>query len=99
MSEYEGAELIVPFVVTRSAGGPYEDESFGAGVSYGMLRALVGTGRAGIHSIMQRTDLLPQIELLAMECGYRMETSTYEGIPDGWTAVDLIKDSVAGGKA
>jgi hypothetical protein len=72
-----GFDLVMPFVVCRSQGGPYDDQSFAAGWSAGQMWTSLAVGQAtgavevspGVGSV--RRDLLPQVELIAMQHGYR----------------------------
>lgn len=57
-------ELVMPFVVCATQGGPYEDRSFVAGYELGCIAAdpaLVGS--TGRHI---RTESVPQADLIAM---------------------------------
>lgn len=88
--------LAVPFVVCTSQGGPYDDESFAAGFSAGRIDAQLQQARlAGADSVtvMARTTLLPQLELLGMHRGYPVLVHTpvngmskYPPMPD-WSTV------------
>lgn len=89
MTMHDDAELVVPFVVVRSKDGPYEDESFCAGVEYGMMREYLDSKRPAVYSPTTRTALLPQVELLAMECSYDLKIDDWPQCPDGWTAITL----------
>jgi hypothetical protein len=71
----EPMELVVPFVVCRSQGGPFEDEAFVAGFQAGALDATLKAA-AGLEAsrvapgFPVRTALLPLVELLAMSRGF-----------------------------
>lgn len=80
--------LVYPFVVCRSAGGPYEDQSFVAGVQAGMataaLTAISGAGGDGYHATVY-PPLVAQLELIAMHHGFHhtaTETFNEDGFED-----------------
>ena len=71
--EPTGYDLVVPFVVCQSQGGPYEDQAFVAGFQAGEIdRALkvAATVDADEVSFTVRTELLRQLELLGMSRGF-----------------------------
>lgn len=69
--------LVYPFTVCRSQGGPYEDESFVAGVQLGhidrILQIAAGVGADRVRSTA-RTALVPQLELCGMARGFPVVT-------------------------
>jgi len=74
LPEHDGAmELVYPFVVCRSQGGPYDDDTFVAGVQLGRIDAAlqvaasVGADRL---SCTVYTTLTRQLELCGMARGY-----------------------------
>lgn len=81
--------LLLPFVVCRSQGGPYDDDSFVAGYELGRTAA-----QLPIYDALEisswgtriRTASLPQLELIAMNWGWTIRTGWEH---DGWTDVDL----------
>ena len=74
----EDDELIMPFVVCKSSGGPYDDASYIAGWEAGALdRALQLTGhravvRNGVRLLLH-PDNIPQLDLVAMRHGFILE--------------------------
>lgn len=84
-AEPDGVEyaLVMPFVVCQSVGGPYDDDAFVAGYQAGQIDAALKAGTAGDLSLTVRTDLLPQLDLIAMRHGYIMTTDSTE--IDEWT--------------
>lgn len=89
--ENEGLELVVPFTVCQSAGGPYDDTSFVAGFQAGTIDQALKTGAAtsaeSVKFPMVYVDLLKQLDLIGMNRGYPLMrfTSTDE-YPD-WAEV------------
>lgn len=89
-------ELVVPFIVCTSKGGPYDDDSFVAGFVAGEIdRALSVAAAAGADRLTRtvRTALVPQLELLAMQHGFLhmhavevTETPDYPAMPE-WSFV------------
>lgn len=82
-------DLVMPFIVCRSQGGPYDDDSFSAGFMAGNLFAELESDREvddGWRPI--RTDLVPQIDLIAMHCGYRLD---FDETEDEWTPVRIVR--------
>lgn len=69
-----GMELILPFVVCESHGGPYEDQAFAAGYAAGHLAARMEVAEVlGVDAIsypIVRRALLPQVELIGMHYGF-----------------------------
>jgi hypothetical protein len=80
-------------VVTKSEGGPYDDESFNAGYSLGMLNAfLLDDGFTQPFFAVVLTDSIPQLDLIAMEAGWTI-TNKENLTPEGkWSAVRLVRD-------
>jgi hypothetical protein len=72
--EPDGYTLAVPFIVCKSNGGPYDDDSFVAGFQAGEVDRALDMGAAAraetVRFPMARTDLLKQFELIAMNRGY-----------------------------
>ncbi len=86
----DGFDLVYPFVVCESQGGPYADEPFAAGFAAGRLDLCLETAaRVGATQVryLLRTDLIPQAELMAMNYGYpTMDVTTSEQHPE-WSQV------------
>ena len=77
MDGYESElKLVMPFVVCKSQGGPYEDDSFVAGYHLGVLDHRLESLKGSYGSIEQYVleEYLPQIDLLAMRHGFTMHT-------------------------
>ena len=86
----DGYELVYPFVVCRSNGGPYEDKAFVAGVQAGRLdHALAAASALGIDSARFTVvdALVPQVELIGMNRGFPMMQVKSQA--DGWSLVEF----------
>ncbi len=83
-------ELIMPFIVCQSNGGPYDDDSFVAGWELGKLDVELPTHAAlGYQSLsrLAHAGTVPQVELLAMKHGFRVRHVSDD--QDGWVNIDL----------
>lgn len=76
-----GYEMVMPFVVCASEGGPYDDAAFVAGVRMASIQHAL-EARPAKHVTYQHPHLLPQLDLVAMNAGYSMTTEAYS---DEWT--------------
>jgi hypothetical protein len=91
MGEPEEVEydLVMPFMVCRSRGGPYEDESFVAGWELATIDVRLtqcAVDRLPLN-VPIHTPSLPQAELIAMSHGYLMAAEPYEDAPEEWSMV------------
>lgn len=98
--EDDGLNLVVPFVVCQSAGGPYDDEAFCAGFQAGEVDRALDMGAAAraetVRFPMARVALLKQFELLAMNRGYPvMKADVSEEWPE-WCDVIFKRGEVSG---
>jgi hypothetical protein len=85
-------ELVMPFVVCQSEGGPYDDVSFVAGYTAGLLDADL---RSAAWARVERgfpipTPLVPQADLIAMRHGYALEATPWDDAPEEWTFVTFV---------
>ena len=92
-----GYELVMPFVVCQSNGGPYEDEAFVAGWELGKLDVeLPAHAALGYQSLsrLAHAGTVPQVELLAMKHGFRVKDVSEDR--DGWVNIDLerVEDGI-----
>ena len=86
------AELIMPFVVCESKGGPFHDDSFCAGYHLGRIDAQMESGEIGPGGILTlRTPSVPQLDLIAMRHGLAIEV--VEGGDDEWTTALVVRPS------
>jgi hypothetical protein len=75
MTDQPGYDLVMPFVIVKSNGGPYDDAAFAAGANCGQLMKelqALAAHRAIPHQRWMRPELLPQIDLIAMQYGYEL---------------------------
>jgi hypothetical protein len=73
MNDEHEAELVMPFVVCKSEGGPFEDEAFVCGVRFGQHRYELSTCQGVIMWADYITpQMVPQYDLLAMDLGFVM---------------------------
>jgi hypothetical protein len=71
--EDEGYELVVPFVVCTSVGGPFDDDAFVAGFQAGQVnQALKVAANANAHEVQFTINaaLVKQVELIGMNHGF-----------------------------
>lgn len=68
----EGYEIVLPFTVVTSAGGPYEDQAFVAGFQAGSIDVDLRVGMPQPEYWVP-SALVPQLDLIAMRRGYLME--------------------------
>lgn len=85
----EGYELVVPFVVCATNGGPYDDEAFVAGARWAQVDSALASG-VEFHDAYVESGIVPQLELSAMQYGYAIETEVWED-DAFWTRVVLRK--------
>lgn len=86
--EQEGYDLLYPFTVVTSKGGPYDDDAFTAGFACGALdRALTVVHAAGgiSYQATVRTDLVEQCELIGMARGFPVATAEAADETPEWT--------------
>ena len=81
--------LVMPFTVTQSHGGPFEDEAFCAGWKCGQLDELASGGAERIITTVL-TATVPQVDLIAMRHGYTLEANASDDYPE-WTHVEMTK--------
>lgn len=77
MADYD---LVMPFVVVTSKGGPYDDEAFVAGYRIGAIDAEMRHRALSVSATCRAPDE-PQIDLVAMRHGY--ETKARSVSEDG----------------
>ena len=84
-----GYGLVMPFVVTVSQGGPYDDNAFVAGWEAGWLDAMLLACRPLGATVERYVDssLVPQLDLVAMRHRYTMTVEPWEEHPDDWSFV------------
>ncbi|MCI3246288.1 hypothetical protein [Streptomyces spinosisporus] len=82
-------EAVMPFVLTKSQGGPFDDGAFVAGMTCGALDQEL-TITAALHTLPRERYIdarfLKQVDLIAMRHGYRIELGDLDE-PSGWQVV------------
>lgn len=71
--------LVMPFVVVKSEGGPFDDRSFVAGIQYErtnyVLQIVEPLGYLNFQAFVYK-ELIPQLDLLAMNLGWILRTES-----------------------
>jgi hypothetical protein len=89
-------------VVCQSNGGPYEDEAFVAGFQAGEIsQALRAAKAAGAFRLVRtvRTDVVKQLDLIAMDAGFTLrvteveETEDHPAMPEWTFAIFEVSDA------
>ncbi len=88
-------ELVMPFVVCSSKGGPYDDSAFVAGYRCGQFDQILG-GALGVGGPAECTfpaepGLVPQLDLLAMHHGYTLVAVPWKDGAD-WVTATFTKN-------
>lgn len=95
MTDNEGTyELVMPFVLTRSEGGPYDDAAFSAGMTCGQLWTelmILAKHGATPRPRYVQPEHVPQIDLIAMHYGYTLKPGEIDEA-SGWQRVDFGPD-------
>src|SRR5262245_26701381 len=80
---------VMPFVLCRSGGGPYDDESFVSGWRLGAIDAVLAGPGIGALAEAIRINELVQADLLAMARGYAMSVDSASD--SGWLSVTFTR--------
>lgn len=91
MSAQEGYNLIYPFVVCKSNGGPYEDHAFVAGARFGDVARRCENHEPVIELYVD-PESVRQYELLAMHHGYLMKSTPWDEYPEDWAWLSLVRN-------
>lgn len=87
--EDDGMELALPFILCKSAGGPYDDDAFTAGYECGLidkdLTVAAAIGQATLTRTV-RTVSVPQLDLIAMHHSFTAEATADDEVPE-WSRV------------
>ena len=90
----EDLALVLPFVVTLTNGGPYDDDAFTAGWEAGWLDAklesMAGFGGVVVFRTV-REVLLPQLDLIAMRYNFVLTSTPVDGF-DGWATASFTRE-------
>lgn len=87
--EETGYELVMPFVVAQSAGGPFDDDALCAGFELGRLDGVLATGRPAVLTGPYKKAVLPQVDLIAMKHGYSVAVDDTRDTRGEWAIVTL----------
>lgn len=82
MAADEEFEMLMPFVVVSSVGGPFDDGAYTAGWEMGALDARLAAAKhhaLGCPTVVLRRENVPQAELVAMKHG--MVLAEIESVP------------------
>lgn len=85
-------DLVMPFVVCASQGGPFDDAAFTAGYEMGRLDGLLTRTDIQRWTETIRTPNVPQAELLAMKHGLQMESRPDPVYGEEWSHVRFTRD-------
>src|SRR5262245_16338253 len=80
---------VMPFVLCRSRGGPYDDEAFSSGWRLGAIGATLSSPGTSALCESIRPDERVQADLVAMACGYSMRVDP--STDPGWLAVTFTR--------
>lgn len=89
MSDQAEHQIVMPFIVVTSRGGPYADDPFVAGFDLGQLDSLLGVGRPRFLLRTVRSDCVVQADLIAMRHGYEMHQRPCSDQPE-WTFLEFV---------
>jgi hypothetical protein len=88
----DGLELVMPFIVCASKGGPFDDAAYVAGWEMGQLNVDLAGRPDGVVERILHVDNVPQADLVAMRHGFQVERIPVpEGDADGWACVRFTK--------
>lgn len=91
--EFEGdysAELLMPFVVCASHGGPFDDVAFCAGYECGTIAARLEIEQPAVLQASVRTANVPQFDLIAMHTGYAIAAAEFDqALFEGWSRIEF----------
>ena len=82
--------MVMPFVVCKSNGGPYDDSAFVAGAEFGKIASELERWESGALRVYEmqtqvRSEMVPQYDLLAMHHDLTLTATPWEEHPDEWT--------------
>jgi hypothetical protein len=87
MASDSAFELVMPFVVCTSQGGPYDDLPFAAGYELGRIDATLAGNNDWRGTV--RRESLPQLELIAMNHGRVIKNEDDDG--NAWLLVRVTR--------
>jgi len=88
----EECGLVMPFVVTKSKGGEYDDQAFVAGCRFQQDWDEIKAAPCLVSwANYVYPAMLPQYDLLAMHYGFEMTSEPWSEAPDEWVLVILSR--------
>ena len=90
-----GWNLLMPFIVCQSKGGPYDDDAFTAGWHCGSIDAELTALYMYPNpkpSYTVRAEMVPQLELIGMRHGFPVLVAEATGYPE-WTLITFFRGS------
>jgi hypothetical protein len=90
-------EIVMPFVVCASNGGPFEDSAWVAGYEMGLLAAELRSTTESVIERTVRTANVPQADLLGMDTGFDVESRPAEISGEEWSYVRFTKPGLNDG--
>jgi hypothetical protein len=91
--EWDGYELVIPFVACTSQGGAYEDVPFVAGYQAGQIARSLAAAvaiEADTLTFTAYTDLTRQLDLIGMHHGFTVTAEPCDGVPE-WSYVTFTR--------
>jgi len=85
--------LVMPFVACKSQGGPYDDAGFVAGFACANVASQLESAGGATLSVQVRSDLLAQLDLIAMREGYRLVADSSDDSSSEWTLAIFQKSA------
>lgn len=84
------AELLMPFVVCQSRGGPYDDQAFVAGFECGSIMARLEIEKPNMLQASVHNENVRQFDLIAMHAGYAMAAAEFDqALYEGWSRIEF----------
>lgn len=80
-------ELVLPFVCCISQGGPLDDHAFVAGCRFYELKQRLEIGKPDVLTSFEFPEMVPLLDLLAMDLGYKLTHFPWPEAPDEWEQV------------
>ena len=89
----DNCELVMPFVVVTSQGGPFDDDTYTAGWEAGSIARHLWDAPAEclLMRFTCRSANVPQLDLVAMDAGFVTETEIWAD-DDSWSFMTFRRD-------
>ncbi len=92
----EPMELVMPFIVCQSKGGPYDDDAFVAGFQAGQIEKALQAANVGDADRVRFstfTALVPQVELIGMRHGFPVMVAESSEEWPGWCMLTFLREA------